>query len=143
MLSILTSILLLFSPKPDFCSCLPLGPIDDQQYNSYSLIFKGKALKDSVVGYERFITFSVEKYYKGAGSSQTLIVSTASESAMCGINPQGGDDWLIFAYGDSNKYTVSLCSRSKNINHKSLEYNKQVIKDDLKFLERKVKSEKI
>jgi hypothetical protein len=138
MLPLLISIMSLLSPKP-FCSCLELGPIDDQQYNSYSLIFKGKMLKDTVIGLERHLTFSVGKYYKGIEVQTTQEITTPSNSAMCGINPLLGDEWLIFAYGEKLNYTVSLCSRSKNISQKVWEHNKKEIESDLKFLEKKLK----
>ena len=136
----ITPILLLslFFSKP-FCSCLPLDPIDDKQYNSYALIAKGKVVKDTIINYERLMTFEVDTYYKGGGDAKVIEISTASQDAMCGINPGIGDEWLMFAYGSTTKYTTGLCTRSKSIDSKVLEYNKEVIKADLKFLNEKKK----
>jgi hypothetical protein len=53
---------------------------------------------------------------------------------MCGIFPEIGEQWLIFARKKGNVFYTSLCTRTKNLNPKAWDYNKVFIDDDLKFL---------
>ena len=141
MLSTLIYLSILFS-KP-FCSCLPLGPIDDAQYNSYAFIAKGKVIKDTVSGYERIMTFSIEKSYKGKDKKGDVVITTGSNSAICGIAPTLGESWLIYAYSDSNNnYTTGLCTRSMSLNPRVVEVNSKVVDAEFRFLEKKCKSQK-
>jgi len=77
----------LLTYKPNFCSCLPPGPIDEQQYNEYSLIVKGKVAKVSVSQFERMIYLTVETNYKGKDGRSTVKIATPRQEGMCGIVP--------------------------------------------------------
>ena len=134
-------LLLLFSlltHKANYCSCTPLPPIDDQQYNEYNLIVKGKVIKVLKSNlFEKTIYFKVETHYKGGDSLTTLKVTTPSQEGMCGIVPKVGEEWLMFAYREKKGFRTELCTRTKNLNPKAWDYNKSEVEDDIKFLEAK------
>jgi hypothetical protein len=121
-----------------FCSCMPLGEMNDEQYKEYNLILKGKIVK-VVEREERTIYLKVVCYYKGKQQKDTIQIISARESGICGIFPSVGEYWLMFAYADGNKYRTSLCTRTKNMNSKAWDYQGEEIKEDLKFLENKRK----
>jgi hypothetical protein len=135
------NLLLLFSlltPKPNYCSCIPLPPIDEQQYNEYDLIVKGKVAKISLSNSKRSIDVIVETYYKGRQNKTKIKIITPRQEGECGIVPKIGEDWLMFAFVDKNGFRTELCTRTKNMNPKAWDYNKNEITDDIKFLEAKL-----
>src|SRR5215203_1038523 len=121
----------------DFCSCTPLGPIDDKQYNEYGLIIKGKVVKVTEEKFERAIYLSIDACYKGTKTKPLVKVISPSESGMCGIFPKKDENWLMFAYTDGKSYHTNLGTRTKNMNSKAWDYNKEELIADLKFLEAK------
>jgi hypothetical protein len=128
----------LLMQKSSYCSCIPLGPIDDKQYNEYNLIVEGKVSKVVVQNFERTIYLAAKTYYKG-GNSQTIVkITTPSQEGECGIFPKVGETWLMFAYTNGKNYRTELCTRTKNMNPKVWNYNKDEIADDKKFLEAKI-----
>ena len=117
-------LLSLLTYKPNFCSCAPPGPIDNQQYNKYTLIVKGKVAKVSATKFERTIYLTVEANYKGKGDESTVKIATAKQEGECGIFPKVGEKWLMFAYTDKKGYRTSLCTRTKSMNPKAWDYRK-------------------
>jgi hypothetical protein len=135
--------LLLFSlltHKPNYCSCIPLPPIDEQQYNEYNLIVKGRVAKISLNNFERTIDLIVETFYKGGQNKTKIKIMAPRQEGMCGIVPKVGEEWLMFAYTDKGRFRTELCTRTKNMNPKAWDYNKNEIINDLKFLEAKLKT---
>lgn len=120
--------------KPNYCSCVPLGSINDMQYNEYSLIAKGKVAKVIVQDFERTIYLAVDTYYKGVDYKAELKVTTPKQEGSCGIMPDVGETWLMFVYTNGTDYRTSLCTRTKNMNPKAWNYNKNEIAEDIKFL---------
>lgn len=127
----------LLTHKPNYCSCIPLPPIDEQQFKEYDLIAKGKVTKISLSNFERTIDVTIEKYYKGEQKKTIMKITTPRQEGMCGIVPKVGEDWLMFAYADKNGFRTELCTRTKNMNPKAWDYNKDEIANDIKFLEAK------
>lgn len=121
--------------KNDFCSCIPPGPIDDKQYNEYNLIIKGKVVNVSESQFERTIYLKVDTYFKGKQKDSAVIIKSPSESGMCGIFPEVGEIWLMYAYASEKTYRTNLCTRTKNMNPKAWNYRKDELKQDLEFLE--------
>jgi hypothetical protein len=109
----------LIMQRPNYCSCIPLGPIDDKQFNEYSLIVKGKVAKVTVHNFERTIYFTVDIYYKGGGNQTQIKIITPSQEGVCGIIPKAGENWLMFAYANGADYKTELCTRTKNMNPKA------------------------
>jgi hypothetical protein len=69
----------------------------------------------------------------------TIIISSASESGLCGIFPKVGERWLLYAYGTSNSFSTNLCTRTKSMEPKAWDFNEKEIRSDLVFLENKNK----
>jgi hypothetical protein len=121
------------------CSCLPLAGITEADYNSYQLILKGKVTQVIESNFERILEIKVAFYYKGSLKTDTVRISTPLEEGMCGINPGVGDNWLIFAYADRYYYRTNLCTRTRNMNPDSWNFDKDELQQDLEFLEDKLK----
>ena len=132
--------LLLLSRVTYACSCLPLGKIDEKQYNEYDLIIKGKITKLVEKNFTRIIYIKVDKYFKGKLRVTTIKVESPSQSGMCGIFPKIGEEWLVFASKKDNSFNTSLCTRTKSLNPKAWDYRKEEIDNDLKFLEDKLET---
>lgn len=132
-------ILLLLSSITYSCSCAPQGKIDEKQYAKYDLIIKGKIVKLVENGYTRIIYIRVDTYFKGKLSKKTVKVESPSQEGICGIFPEIGEQWLLFAYKKDNIYNTNLCTRTKNLSPKAWNFRKDEIEDDLKFLEEKLK----
>lgn len=126
----------LFANKPN-CSCIPLGQINDKQYEEYDLIAKGKIVKVWVKDWTRTIYLNVIIYYKGGNKQSQIKIITSSTDGMYGIGSHVGEDWLIFAYTENKSYRTDICTRTKNLNPKAWDYNKDEIDNDIKFLEEK------
>jgi hypothetical protein len=130
-------LLILLAQKDDFCSCIPLGPIDDKQYNEYNIIVKGKVVNVSESQFERTIYLKVDTYFKGKQKDSIVIIKSPSQSGECGIFPKVGEIWLMYAYASEKIYRTNLCTRTKNMNPKAWDYRKDELKQDLDFLEAK------
>ena len=128
----------IFIHKP-YCSCIPLDPIDDKQYDEYNLIAKGKVLKVSTGKFERTIVFAVETYYKGGEGQTNIKIITPTQEGECGIVVKEGENWLVFVYATGKDYRTELCTRTKTMNPKAWDYRRDEITSDIKFLEAKLK----
>ena len=126
----------LFVNNP-YCSCIPLPQIDDKQYEEYDLIVKGKVIKVLNGKWTKSIYLNVKTYYKGGNKQSQIKIIMSSTEGMCGISSQVGEDWLIFAYTENKSYRTNICTRTKNLNPKAWDYNKDEIDNDIKFLEEK------
>ncbi|HWI94153.1 MAG TPA: hypothetical protein VNT20_22925 [Flavisolibacter sp.] len=129
--------LLFLVPFHTICDCEPLGKISEEQYNSYNIIFAGRVVGIKDGRLENVISFKVNTYYKGKQSRDTIKVFTPSSGASCGISPEIGEDWLVFTYYLDTKVKTMLCTRTKRMNSNSLDYEKEELGNDLKFLEAK------
>ncbi|MBL4593004.1 MAG: hypothetical protein JKX68_04215 [Flavobacteriales bacterium] len=114
------------------------GKINDEQYNSYDLIVKGKIEKIENGEWTRTIYVRIEKKYKGDLDSKLVEISSSSESGMCGIFPETGETWLIYANKSENTYSTNMCTRTKTLNKEAWNYNQEEIKKDLAYLENKL-----
>jgi len=57
------------------------------------------------------VTFQVTQTWKGP-RDQTLTVTTAGDSAACGYNFVLDQAYLVYAHGDNDELSVTLCSRT-------------------------------
>lgn len=131
-------LLLALYPKPNYCSCIPLPPIDDKQYNDYNLIAKGKVVKITMNNMEENIYFAIDTCYKGDEREKTLKITSPGSEGMCGIFPKVGEDWLMFVHRDGKNYKTHLCTRTKIMNPKAWNYNEEELTSDLTFLRAKL-----
>lgn len=132
-------LLYLLPSKANYCSCIEPSPIDDRQYNEYGLIAKGKIVKVTMDAFSESIYLSVDTCFKGGATQKTIEITSPASEGMCGIFPQAGEHWLIFAYADGKHYRTNLCTRTKNMNPKSWNYQEETLADDLRFLRARLK----
>ena len=115
------------------CTCESLGKIDKEQFNQYDLIATGKILSVDLGGFTQKIEVGIHKVFKGKIKKMTIVLSTSSQSGMCGIFPKVGEKWLIYANGNDSEFSTDLCTRTQNMTRAN-QREKEIIKDDLTFL---------
>lgn len=101
------------------CSCL--GISTERAAEQAEAVFHGRVttVEESKVGGERaaVLRFEVSRVYKGTVYADQVIV-TPADSAACGLTPEVGSDWVIFANGTIQgegrsaklRLTTTLCS---------------------------------
>lgn len=135
----LTLFILLFLNTAYCCSCEPLGKIDDQQYNKYDLIFIGKVVSIKKKLGMKEVAFESQTKFKGVHSSSKIIIMTSAYESECGILPKIGDEWLVFSYFDKDRFKTNLCTRTKSMNKKAWNYNKEELQQDIEYLNQKLR----
>ena len=131
-------ILFFISDEKNFCSCIPLGPIDEKQYNEYDFIARGKIVNIKETRFQRLISFQVDTIYRGKDSRTIVEIISPKGSGECGIFPEKGENWLMFTYTSSTSYKTYLCTRTKSMKSGTWDYNKDELKNDLEFLRAKI-----
>lgn len=81
------------------------------------------------------IRLRVDKVYKGVLVKDTGSIFTPGHEGECGIMPRKGETWLIFATTRNGNFETDLCTRTKSLYPKARDYNKEILEDDMKFLE--------
>ena len=101
------------------CSCP--GISTNRALREADAVFRGTVINKDVIGRsERArtdIRFAVDRVYKGAVYSEQVVASSRTSDA-CGLNPEVGSTWVIFAIqgiegeGDQavNRLITTLCS---------------------------------
>lgn len=105
------------TPQAFACSCAPPGTPTAEMTNA-TAVFAGvvtnvEAPTGAIVRSDDpvTVTFEVTQVWKGP-RRQTLIVTTVRDSATCGYNFTAGQAYLVYARGETDALTVSLCSRT-------------------------------
>lgn len=97
------------------CSCAP-PPEPRVALESATSVFSGMAVdvkEESSPGItRRAVTFDVISSWKGASQAQ-LVVYTAMDSAMCGVDFEVGKRYLVYTSGDEANPNTGLCDRTK------------------------------
>ncbi len=120
LLFIIASMLTIETGSAYACSCAPPGPPDEELINA-AAVFTGK-----VVGLAKpkgglgpissadpiKVTFQVDQVWKGS-VSQTTTITTARSGASCGYTFEKGGEYIVYAHGQENNLSVSLCSRTQ------------------------------
>jgi len=120
LLVIITSMLTIETGPAYACSCAPPGPPDEELSNA-AAVFTGKVISlakpkggfgpvSSADPIE--VTFQVDKVWKGS-VSQTTTITTARSGASCGYTFEKGSEYIVYAHGQENNLSVSLCSRTQ------------------------------
>lgn len=130
---------LVFSNDVYSCSCESHGKMDDQQYNKYDVIFSGKAISIQKKQWMKEITFEVQTRFKGVLKLSKVTITTLAQESTCGISPKVGEEWLIFAYRESEGFQTSLCTRTKSMNKNAWDYNKDELQQDIEYLNQKLR----
>lgn len=119
------------------CSCANPGKMDNKQYEYYDFIatgvIDGMEQDDEV----KMVFFNVSHFYKGEVDHRGVILNTALSSAACGISPNVGEEWLIYATRHDDGLHVSLCSRSIVMKAEGMSGVPDRAQEDLLFLDNK------
>lgn len=92
------------------CSCLPVESAQAGMDMS-DAVFQG-TVEDVTRGQmNNEVTFAVSSSWKGDGAEE-LKVTTARDSAACGINFEVGKEYLVYADQGEDGLTAGLCSRT-------------------------------
>lgn len=133
-MKLISTIILLLTFNIGFsCTCESLGKIDKEQFNQYDLIATGKILSVDFGEFTQKIEVGIHRIFKGKIKKMTIILSTSSQSGMCGIFPKVGEKWLIYANGNDYEFSTDLCTRTQNMTRAN-QKEKEIIKNDLTFL---------
>lgn len=101
------------------CSCAGPQPVETEFHNK-TAVFSGKVLKIEDRNLNLFskstadpltVIFEVNSVWKGPSQSQ-LIVTTERSTVSCGANLIVGNEYLVYASGNSNKLKTGLCDRT-------------------------------
>ena len=58
------------------------------------------------------VTFEVSKIWKGP-DYKTLVLTTARDGVSCGYSFKQNDEYIVYAYGEENKLSTGICSRTR------------------------------
>lgn len=97
------------------CSCLPPPP-PGQALQASAAVFDGTVTRVELVDPadpfpDRRVTFVVYTQWKGV-TAGTFTVTTAADSALCGVNFQLGRRYIVYVTGGPSGNQVNLCSRT-------------------------------
>src|SRR5688572_4549078 len=107
---------LVLEPAPAAaCTCMPPRP-PAESFPDATAVFYGRVLGvqsvppgSAIVNVE--VRFRVEESWKGP-SGPVLVVRTGRDSAMCGYSFRPDTDYLVYAHGDADRLSTTLCSRT-------------------------------
>jgi hypothetical protein len=102
----------LWTAPAQACSCLRQSVQD--ALRSSSAVFEGHVLESTVDGGVVRVRLEVSRQWKGV-HTETLSVTTAGNSAACGVAFAEGETYLVYANKNADDTTVSLCSRTTPI----------------------------
>ncbi len=96
------------------CSCLPPSP-PEEAFMESDAVFTGVVsdIDSNELGFD--VTFTVSGSYGEESLTNEIIVSTAKDSAACGISFEDGEEYLVYATQDEGEYSANLCSRTTQI----------------------------
>lgn len=95
------------------CSCAPPGP-PDKARDAADAVFSGKVLGVNSAASGLEVDIRVEGSWKGI-PCETVVVRTASDSAMCGYTFEVGRTYLIYAHQQEGAFSTNLCTRTRPI----------------------------
>jgi hypothetical protein len=100
------------------CSCMSQSV--EEAMASATAIFEARVVSVVEDGETRVVTFAVTQAWRGVNAEE-VVVRTASNSAACGYEFAGGVTYLVYAGGEPEALTVSLCSRTAPLLEASLD----------------------
>lgn len=96
------------------CKCMLLEPA--AAVEQASAVFEGRVVEVADVASSpmprRQVTFRVVRVWKGMQSEQAVL-TTAGESAACGIDFVRDQNYVVYASKDGDALTASSCSRTR------------------------------
>ena len=120
------------------CTCINNKPLSDKEFRGYNLVVKGTIVSvDTAKGQKKILVRVIDVYKGSKGQSEILIV-TAKDNTMCGIDPQVDETWLIYTLEMAQyNYYTDACTKSKSLDIKRSGADAKELKAELKFLEKK------
>lgn len=113
---IVISLLFFNTTVVNACSCIqPASP--QVSLEKSTAVFAGKVvdINAPILSFSSAnlikVTFEVSKIWKGA-DYKTIVLTTARSSASCGFSFKQSEGYIVYASGEENKLSVSLCSRT-------------------------------
>ncbi len=97
------------------CRCMP-PPAPDKALEQATAVFAGTVQKVLLPAGQgvKTVTLNVEQAWKGLQHRKPVVtVTTCANGACCGYGFQEGEGYLVYAHGEANAFTVSLCSRTR------------------------------
>jgi hypothetical protein len=114
------SIVWLTTPRCAFaCSCVPPEPPVSALAAADS-VFAGRVTTIENRGDSVAVTFDVSTVWKGS-TSTTIAVRTALDDAVCGVEFQANQDYIVYATGSGADLAASLCSRTQPLANASVD----------------------
>ena len=118
LLFIIGSLLVVNTTIVSACSCiLPAPPKESLEQST--AVFAGKVVDIDVpsgivlsTADPVKVTFGVSKIWKGP-DYKTLVLTTARSGGSCGYSFKENEDYIVYAYGEEDKLTTGICSRTK------------------------------
>lgn len=113
----------------DACSCWTT-PVSTEKINNTDLVFKGKAISVRKVeltpdrsnkrphfrGYDseliEFI-FEMKQNIKPSRHNKIVKIYTSAQDGLCGSNFKIGEQYYVFAYRNSRRYSTDICKGNK------------------------------
>ena len=93
------------------CSCV--YPADAPELVDLAdVVFSGRVVEDRVVARSRFLTFDVDRVYKGEVADRQR-VRTSAQSSACGLSLEGADRFVVHGRGSAANLTSSLCDGTR------------------------------
>jgi hypothetical protein len=101
------------------CSCFPVRS-PEEEMNDSTAVFSGQVIQiegpDPLGGMvstvdQLTVTFAVYEIWKGP-QINPLIIQTARDSATCGYHFEVGQDYLVYAHGNSSNLQTNICTRT-------------------------------
>lgn len=99
------------APAAYACSCA-YPPDSPDLVDMADVVFTGRVVGDRVVGSSRFLSFDVERVYKGDAAARQR-VRTHAQSSACGLSLDGTDRYVLHGSGTAADLTASLCGGSR------------------------------
>ncbi|CAN5376516.1 hypothetical protein BH10BAC4_BH10BAC4_19060 [soil metagenome] len=120
------------------CICVNNKPLAEREFKGYNMVVKGTIVSIDTTDSEKKILVRVTDIYKGSKEQSEVLVVTAKDESMCGIQPRVDETWLIYTLemAQYNYYTDS-CTKSKSLDAKRSGAKAKELATELKFLEKK------
>ena len=106
------ALFLKISYKPVYaCSCArPLPPLEAKE--RAAAVFAGTVISQERSQFEVKVNFQVQRVWKGE-IGDTITITTATNSAACGINFRKRQRYLVYAFDNRSELSTNLCSRTQ------------------------------
>lgn len=103
------------------CSCASPFPSPQESLKKSTVVFAGKVtgmdIPNGIVistADPVLVTFDVSEIWKGP-DYKTLVVTTARDGVSCGYSFEQGEEYIVYAYGEEDKLSTNICSRTELI----------------------------